>query len=177
MAGHNVALPDPRSIFPYLGLFTIVILRPEDVVRHHLLTPHYPTLSILQYNHFESASNGTSPVDQNVARIFDVLAIAADPHPISFGIIPFSDDSPEYTQQRYWRLPVKVEVVLAALANQVGMGVYEAEELCRIQYIIGNLMQRRSTADVTRVSGSGGPSGGGSGPSCNGLRGGPSDSM
>lgn len=147
MAGHDVALPDPRSIFPYLGLFTIVILRPEAVVGYHLSTPHFPTLSILQNNHFESAPNGTSPVDQDVARIFDVLAIVANSPPTSFGIIPLSDDSPEYAQQHYWRLPVRIEVVLAALANRVGITSHKAEEIHKTQYIANTLVQQRNATE------------------------------
>ncbi|KAF9519337.1 hypothetical protein BS47DRAFT_25971 [Hydnum rufescens UP504] len=90
MTGTHVALPDLDSIFPYLGLFTLVILRPGDVLRCCISTQHLPRLSILQNNQFEPAPYMTSQVGENVARIFDVMATAVNPLPKSSGIIPLS---------------------------------------------------------------------------------------
>ncbi|KIM43652.1 hypothetical protein M413DRAFT_25981 [Hebeloma cylindrosporum] len=141
---YDFALPDPTSILPYLELFTVVTLRPEDVIGCHLLTPHLPRLSIVKNDEFEFAPKGTSRMDQGVVRIFDAfkLAMADNPPPMSLGIIPLSGETP----QCYWRLPVKIEVVLAALVHRVGMRVYKAEELRKTQHILGIFMQRRFTS-------------------------------
>lgn len=79
--GADVPLPDPSSILPYLGLFTLAILDPDNVYGCHISTQHVPPLSILRNKHFEDAPEGTSPVDDNVARIFDVLAFVAPAPP------------------------------------------------------------------------------------------------
>jgi hypothetical protein len=47
-------------------------------------------------------------VDENVAQIFDVLAVSAHPPPISPGVVPLSPDDPEFEQRRYWWLPVSI---------------------------------------------------------------------
>ncbi|KAM6501410.1 hypothetical protein JOM56_004424 [Amanita muscaria] len=125
MAGDEVALPDPTPILPYLGLFTIVSLRPDDLLGCTITTTHLPELSHLQDNRFSPAPHGTSPADQNVAQIFDVLDIAAGSPPMSLGDIPLSPEHPQFQRQRYWRLPVTIEVVLAVLIERAGAGINE----------------------------------------------------
>jgi hypothetical protein len=110
-------VPDPTPILPYLGLFTIEILKPEYLNHCCIPTLHLPTLSILENNRFIIAPDGTSPADENVARIFDAAAIT-DKSQKSAGWIPLSPEDPEFDQQYYWRLTVDVEVVLAALFAQ-----------------------------------------------------------
>lgn len=100
--GEGVELPDPTTILPFLGLFTIVILKPEQLVGCFICTQHLPALSILQDNNFVLAPNGTSPADENAARIFDVLEIVNGDPQISLGLIPLSPEIPEFHQQRYW---------------------------------------------------------------------------
>ena len=123
-------------------------------------TPHFPTLSILQNNRFEPAPNGTSAMSKNVARIFDAQAIAADPPPKSLGTIPLSDNDPEYPQERYWRLPVKIEAILASLVARVGTDICEAEEVRWAQAIVGTLLKQRIKIPLWSPAG-GGPSGSG----------------
>jgi hypothetical protein len=129
MAGDAVALPDLAPIRPYLGFVTIVILRPGDLVGSFISTPHLPALSILQDDHFVPAPEGTSPAAQNVARIFDVIAATTESPPITHGTIPLSSEQPEFQQQRYWRLPVKFEAILAVLLDQIDKGDYDSEEI------------------------------------------------
>lgn len=83
-------LPDINDILPYLGLFALVILRPGDVLGRGISTQHLPKLSILQNNQFEAAPDGTFPMNQNVAQIFDVLAMSGNSPPISPSVIPLS---------------------------------------------------------------------------------------
>ncbi|KAM6502735.1 hypothetical protein JOM56_002712 [Amanita muscaria] len=118
--GHVVNLPiDPTAILPYVPLFVIVILKPEQLGGRCISTLHLPPLSILEGNRFVLAPNGTLPTDQNVARIFDVLGIAAAKPPKSAGWIPLSLVDAEFNQQRYWRLPVNAEAILAMLFSRI----------------------------------------------------------
>jgi hypothetical protein len=93
--GIHVALPDPISILPYLELFTLVTSKPDAVVSCRIATPHLPRLSVLRNNRFQAAPDGTTPTDENAARILDVLAIADD-FPTSLGSIPLSHKDPEF---------------------------------------------------------------------------------
>jgi len=120
----DVALPDVTPILPYLGLFSIVVLRPRDTAGCSILTPHLPALSILQNNQFVPAPDGTSPADQNAARIIDVQAITTDP-PESLGMIPLSPTAAEFAHRRYWRLPVNTGGVLATLIPRLAEDVFD----------------------------------------------------
>ncbi|KAF9519335.1 hypothetical protein BS47DRAFT_1337094 [Hydnum rufescens UP504] len=161
MEGADVALPDLDSVKPYLGLFTLVILRPSDVFGRCISTQHLPELSILQGDQFEIAPTGTSPVGENVARIFDVQAIAADPPPKSSGIIPLSPKDPEFKEQRYWRLPLGIGAVCAALIAYVALESYTSHEICCAQEIMAVLVLRRLQRGPSS-GGTIGPSGAGS---------------
>jgi hypothetical protein len=177
MTGAEVALPDPRSILPYLGLFTIVTLKPNDLVRCSITTQHQPGLSQLQDNRFSPAPHGTTLAAQNAARIFDVLAIAAGDPPITHGDIPLSSAHPEFRQQRYWRLPVKIEAVLAVLIERTRVGDYESWEIQTAQTIADIIRARTRGLRVSKPSGDSGPgsapsgSGGGGPPSGGGVGG------
>lgn len=135
-------LPDPSSILPYLGLFTLAILDPDNVYGCHISTQHVPPLSILRNKHFEDAPEGTSPVDDNVARIFDVLAFVAPGPPMSHGVIPLSPGNDIFEQKRYWRLPVSIEGVFAALIARLGYHPYRSREAARARKISNILLLR-----------------------------------
>ena len=163
MSGEDVALPDPTTILPFLGLFTLVVLKPGPLVGCDICTKHLPVLSILQDNKFVRAPDGTSPADENVARIFDVLEVARENPQISLGLIPLSPEAAEFHQQRYWQLTLKPEVVLAALISRIAGGIFEADEIGMAQAIYHVLDLRRLERPGLSGSGLGGP-GGGSGP-------------
>ena len=71
-------LPNPATIIPYIGLFTLVTLDPTTAARHIMITPYLPGLSIIHNNKFEEAPANTSATAKNVARIFDSLDIEGD---------------------------------------------------------------------------------------------------
>jgi len=167
MTGTHVALPDLNHLLPYLGLFALVILRPGDVLGRRISTQHLPELSILQNNQFEAAPNGTSPMDENVARIFDVLAVSANSPPISPSVVPLSPEDPEFEQRRHWRLPVSFGAVLAVLLSHIGMAEYESEEITCAQDIDAILLQQRNARTLPRSRRGAGPSRGGGGFSGN----------
>lgn len=117
VAGQPVNLPDFAAIIPYLGLYTLVPLHPETLENLAIPTPHLPSLSIIQDDRFVPAPADTPPTAPNVARIFDALSLP-DSAPIAPGLVPLSSSSPEFGEQRYWRLPVKQGVVLELLMQQ-----------------------------------------------------------
>lgn len=129
MTGNPVALPNLRiTLLPYLGLFPLVILRPDDLLGLRISTQHLPELSILHNHQFEAAPNETSPVGGNVAWIFDVLAVSANSPPMSRGVVPVPPEDLEFEQQRYWRLLVNIGAVLAVLLSRVGLDDFEKSE-------------------------------------------------
>ena len=115
-AGSVVDLPDPRSIFPYLKLFSPVTLNPKAVQGRRIPILHQPPLSILTNNNsVVPAPPETLPGSPNVAQIFDVLALVSTDPQVNEASIPLTDKDHDFEQQRYWRLPVKCEAVLAEL--------------------------------------------------------------
>ena len=116
--GIEVELPDPMAILPYIGLFSLVVLKPSDLTVRELLTTHLLGLSILHNSHSIPTPN-TSPTAPNVARIFDVLTVINAKPLKQWGHIPLSPRDPKFEQQRYWQLPARIGVILAMLVKQV----------------------------------------------------------
>lgn len=153
--GLDVDLPDLESVLPFLGLFTLVILLPEELDRLQLVTHHLPNLSILDGSQFISAPTDTLPDAPGVARIFDVLAIT-DTLPEKYCRIPLSPYHIEFTHQRYWRLPAKPEVALMMLMERIrGVTDTGCEEINHARLIYGILLINKAGVDVMRL-----PSGG-----------------
>lgn len=71
----------------------------------------------------EAAPEGRSPADDKVPRIFDVLAITAEPPP------PL--------------IQITIEVVFAILLARVGYGEYESEEIICVQYTVSTLVLQK----------------------------------
>jgi len=115
--GEEVNLPDFTAIKPYLGLYTLVSFRPQEIGRIVISTPHLPNLSTIQDNQFGPAPANTLPTVPNVARIFDALSLPDDA-PNTPGIIPLSPSTPGFEEERYWRLPVKQGVILELLMQR-----------------------------------------------------------
>ena len=180
----SVDLPDPNTILPYLGLFSLVVLTPDDLKDHILLTSHLPDLSILQNNRFIAAPANILPTAPNVAQIFDVIAVI-DTKPLrQFGHIPLSPEDPAFRHKRYWRLPTKIGPILAVLVDRVRYVVDGCEEIAVARQIHSILILNLDGIPVPRPPlsqpGSGrsdgsGPSGGGGGGG-GGGEGGPSSS-
>jgi hypothetical protein len=161
----NVNLPDPTAILPYLGLFTLVVLDPEELEGQVIGTTHLPDLSILQNRHFIPAPTNTSPTVPNAARIFDALAVVSANPPKQRGHIPLCSQDPEFQQQRYWRLPTQIGVILAGLIARVGFCIYSCEESRLAQYIWSVLALSGQGMTVSRYRVGSGRSGGDGEPS------------
>jgi len=117
--GNKINLPKLDSIRPFLDLFTLVILSPEELSGHDIAAHHMPELSIVEGDKFVPAPTDTLPDAPGVARIFDVLAIS-DKRAKTY-LIPLSPEHAEFPHQRYWRLPASVrpEVVLMLLMERI----------------------------------------------------------
>lgn len=141
-SGETVLLPDPSSILPYLGLFTLVVLNPAEVCGRRIVTPHQPELSLLQTDRFEAAPDDISPMADNTARIFDIFALEAKP-PLSYNGVPLSPQGPEFEEKRYWLLPVSIGGVLASLIARLEFYEYQCEEIFCAQEIGMTLLRQR----------------------------------
>jgi hypothetical protein len=149
--GDSVGLPDLAPILPYIGLFTLVILEPDEVSGCRLLTIHLPNLSILEGSSWIPAPPTTPADARHVARIFDPLA--RSPGAISLGYIPLSPQDLEFQQQRYWRLPLDIGAVLAALIVGVGFGPNRCTEISLVKDIAAILgLESRGTLRMISIS-------------------------
>ena len=159
-------LPDPKAIFPYLGLFTLVTLNPTQVTGASIPTLFLPPLSIIRGKKFVKAPSNTFPTAKNVARIFEPLALV-DNSPFTHGAIPISPDGQAFEEKRYWRIPVPPASIFAALIARLHHDTSGSEDIRLAKAILG--MQ---SLDEYEDDGNGGPSDGGGGPSGGG---GPND--
>jgi hypothetical protein len=115
---NNVNLPKFNSILPFLGLFTLVILAPNQLNGVKIAAHHLPDLSILHGDQFVPAPADTLPDAPDVARIFDVLAISDGVDTPTYSI-PLLPAHPEFTHRRYWRVPARPEVMLMILMERI----------------------------------------------------------
>jgi hypothetical protein len=153
--GLDVDLPDPRSILPYIGLFSVLVLKPKLVQGCVIRTLHQPPPSIISDNQFVPAPGNTPFNSRNIARIFDVQALEVTDPPLDEALIPLSDDHPDFEQRRYWRLPLKTEAVLAALLDSTEVGFMhgdpETKEIRLCIQIKAAIMMRRHGYDVRHL--------------------------
>jgi hypothetical protein len=179
-------IPDPSLILPYIGLYTIVRLNPDELGRIKIPVASFPSLSILSNGQWVSAPPETAPTAPNTARIFD--ARINDP-PESLGVIPLYEGHPQDSQTRYWRLPKATlgGILSAGMLRAVISSSDVDAELVRVRILYGHLQILYAetgagppgpSGDGPSGSGSAGPGGGGSarpgggGPSGGGPSGG-----
>lgn len=126
----------PKSLQPYLYLYSLIILKEKEVEDIQILTPCLPPLSILQDDKFVRAQRSVLPGHSNAVRIFDVSALGKEfskyhSPPLKICVVPLSKSGLAH-ETRYWRLPmINPLVMLACLMQQVceGDGI-EVEEEC-----------------------------------------------
>ena len=163
--GTSVGLPNPATIIPYIGLFTLVTLDPTTATGYIMVTPYLPGLSIIRNNKFKEAPANTSATAKNVARIFDSLDIE-EGTPFNFGRVPLAAGVAEFEEKHYWRIPVFAGAIFAALMAQLLNDWSECEDIVLARRIVAHL--------VLKSSGGSGPSGGPSGGRGGGRGDGPS---
>jgi hypothetical protein len=139
--GHPVDLPDPTSVLPYIGLYTLVPLEPKKFYGLQRLTPLLPGLSIISGHQFVPAPPETQASGPNVARIFDAMSLTTSE---TLSRIPFSPLHLELEEQYYWRLPVKPEVVFLRLMGHVVSLDSDCKEIVLTQAIQNLLMLFKS---------------------------------
>jgi hypothetical protein len=129
---------DPTLILPYLNLYTIIPLKSKELQNLRIPSNHFPKLSILQNGKFVDAPDGVSPNDPNAARIFDALSLESDA-PVVSGFIPLSPGDLGYNERRYWRIPVRLYVILTMLLERVILIPGGCEEVGLAQGIFSKL--------------------------------------
>jgi hypothetical protein len=161
-----LGIPDPKSIQPYLGLFTLVTLNPADLARISIPTMYLPPLFKVRGHRFIHAPSNVSATANNVARIFDPLTIDENT-PTSHGLIPLSPQNAEFSQKRYWRLPVLPMAILAALFERLQLDSSGCDDIKIAKDIrsILDLHTRGQYPQAAGGSGDDGPSRGGGGRS------------
>lgn len=100
----------------------MVILSPEDLKEPEIKAYHAPDLFVPENGGFISASAETLPGD--AVAIFDVSAITDKPTTYT---IPLTAEHAGFHQQRYWRVPVKQEVMLMMIIERM---TYVTETSC-----------------------------------------------
>ena len=116
--GIDVDLPNTKSIIPFLDLYTLVILSPNDLKGFSLRTHHPPDSFLLDDGRFVSVPANTVPDTMVVVHIFDVMMISEEPSSASY-TIPLSPEQAMFSQQRYWRMPAKAEVILMMFMERI----------------------------------------------------------
>lgn len=101
--GKAVDLPNTASVRPFLNLYTLVVLLPEQLIGEEIGTAHTPDLRVFERDRFYPAPAWTPPGSTCVSRIYDVFA-NPNKRPGSPNRIPLSQTHPEFYHQRYWRL-------------------------------------------------------------------------
>jgi len=165
--GASVGLPNPASIIPYIGLFTLVTLDPTTAARDIMTTPYLPGLSIILNNDFEEAPANTSATAKNVARIFDSLDIE-EGAPFNASVIPLAPGVAAFEEKRYWRIPVFAGTIFAALMARLPNDLSGCEDIVLARRIVAHLSLKISGGSCP----SGGPNGGKGGGRGDGPRGG-----
>jgi len=106
--GETVDLPNTDSVLPFLNLYSLVVLLPNQLIRNGIGAAYTPDLWVFKKGRFSRAPERTPPGGTGVSRIYDVLA-NPNRHPGSDkspNRIPLSPAHRDFPHQRYWRLPV-----------------------------------------------------------------------
>jgi hypothetical protein len=163
----GTGLPDADSVLPFLGLYTLIILKDQTTVPTHdqtlsINTSHMPELSVLQGHEFVSAPPGTQA--SSTVWIFSVMNLPEEP-PWIPGQIPLHPSHPEFNHQCLWRLPTEPEVILSRQMELLGSASHNSAEMTLAMYLNGrlNIITARSSVLATRTMTAGGQYGSGFG--------------
>jgi hypothetical protein len=150
--GTEVSLSNPESVFPYLGLYTMVTLRPDEVSDTEITTSYFASLSILRGSRFINAPASTSATSAKAARIFDSSAID-NATPKCLGTVPLSPQDPGFKEQRYWRIPVPADAILAAFIERLHLDESQCEDV-KLARVIRASIEMEELADDNAPGGS-----------------------
>jgi hypothetical protein len=142
------AYPDPRSIIPYMGFYTVVPLVLEVLQGADFAMLHAPNPSQLRNNQWITVPPKVTPD----ALIYNAMAL--DPtSPLQPEMLDFSRID---KYRRLWRLPISANTVLTTLLHNVShLGKSDVEEV-RLAIEIRSLL----APNCVRGSGSGNGKGG-----------------
>ncbi|TDL20848.1 hypothetical protein BD410DRAFT_899338 [Rickenella mellea] len=114
---------DVKPLLPFMALYTLVTLKPDEVREDFLSTSYLPPFSTLDKEslRFIDAPPDSDPYGPNIYRIFDSASVTST-SPLSWGRIPLTDHFKEFRQRRLWRIPLRLEAVLAEFIARAGYG-------------------------------------------------------
>lgn len=133
--GEKVDLPNPASVLPFLGLYTLVNLTQEEEIDwdHAITCPHQPQISILNENGI-FVEHTENPDNSDAKWIYDVTN---SPHARNAHAIPLP---PVYLTKYFWRLHIDPEVVLAGaltrLPSEIPCDDTQLVELARLEKML-----------------------------------------
>jgi len=151
-------LPDPSSILPYIGLYTIVHLKATQLRNVDFMAGYFPPPSVLRNGRWEDARTRSTSTGPNVARIFDSLAVNDSGQRPSPGLIPLHPDHPHYSPKQYWHLPkTSLGGILSAVVLRAMNSPSTADDELEMVRALHMLLRRRRMGGVD--AGPSGPSG------------------
>ena len=142
--GTAAPLLDVKSIKPYVGLLSLIVLQPEELssVKKNL-NFIFPPISTIKNGRFVPAASNRSASGPGVSRIFDASALKVNT-PDRNGHVLLSRELPTFNQLRYWRIPVNMGAILVALRERVGKRTYASQQITCTQNIFRVLGLQRS---------------------------------
>jgi hypothetical protein len=158
LATHNLqGLPDPSAILPYIGLYTIVYLKPEELRDVTISTSFFPPVYILSNGLWQMAPNQTVLTGPTVAHIFDPLTVNTSRQHPSPGLIPLHSDQAQFARKQYWRLQnASLEGILSAVVFRAILNPSHTDELELAKDLHCILTHRRPLGVDAVPSGEGG---------------------
>lgn len=109
-------IPDPQSILPYLGIYTLVALNPEKLQHTDFHVFMEPDASELCDGHWTTIALPHVTCSQITAQIHDATSLHHTDHnkgcDIELAGMPDNE-------QRYWRLPTEITPILTYLLYSV----------------------------------------------------------
>jgi hypothetical protein len=149
VAGTTDSIPDPSLVLPYIGLYSMVHLKPDELEELILVIPVFPHLSILRDNQWVPPPSEATPATQHVARIFDARSLPARGFDISLSFVPLYAGHPQFRETRYWRLPkATLEGVLSAVMLRAVVGPTIGDELLIAKALYGWLIYQQWKAEL-----------------------------
>ena len=159
------AIPYPRFVLPFLGLYTLVALNPQRLENVEFHIYRDAEVSELLDGCWTIVPPNSTPSSSITARIHDATALLPTDH--DPGCDLQLSTMPE-NEQRYWRLPIEVTLILTYLLYSVAhLGKSDIEEL-RLAIELRSLLSLHS---VKYQGPSSGPVDGGGNPDVGRKRG------
>jgi hypothetical protein len=132
---------------PYLGLYTLVILKADELCRLQLITPSY-LLSILQGANFV-----LPPTLHPMLRIRLATSMSCMPLPMDPTILLGGFHYQIFIPSSLWRIPVRFEVILSMFLQRVShITVTDSDEIRSAQIICSTILLHKMKTGAPDVA-------------------------